>query len=95
MAVDDIANPNAPTTASRQSTPSASAAPTISTAEPKSCTLPQPKIGLRKSHRRFGSSSRPTRKSISTTPNSAKCSISLGSVTNFSPHGPMRMPAPR
>ena len=62
-------------------------------AEPNSCTLPQPKMGLRSDHRRCGSSSRPTRNSISTTPNSAKSRISSGLVTNFRPQGPIRMPA--
>ena len=95
IAVDDIARPKAPTTASRQSAPAATPTAAISAAEPSSCTLPQPKIGLRSDHRRRGSSSSPTRKSISTTPNSANRSISFGSVTSCNPHGPMRMPAPR
>jgi hypothetical protein len=75
--------------------PAASAAPKISNAEPNNCTLPQPKIGRRSAHKRRGSSSRPTRNSISTTPNSEKCSIALGSVTSFSPQGPIAMPAAR
>ena len=95
MAVDDMPRPSAATSASRQSTPASKAAPSISAAEPNSCTLPQPKIGLRSDHSRRGSSSSPTRNSISTTPNSAKCSMSCGSVTNFNPQGPIRMPAPR
>ena len=44
--------------------------------QPSTCTLPQPKIGRRSAHSRCGSSSRPTRNSISTTPNSAKCRMS-------------------
>ena len=64
-------------------------------AEPNSCTLPQPKIGLRSAHSRRGSSSSPTRNSISTTPNSAKCRMSCGSVTSFRPQGPITMPAAR
>jgi hypothetical protein len=95
IAVDDIARPIAATMASRQSTPNASAASASSSAEPTSCRLPQPKMGLRSAHSRCGSSSRPTRKSISTTPNSAICSMSSGRVTSFSPHGPIRMPAAR
>ena len=95
IAVDDIASPSAATTARRQSMPKPSAASARSNAEPSSCTLPQPKIGFRSAQRRCGSSSRPTRKSIRTTPNSANCSMSSGRVTSFSPHGPIRMPAPR
>ena len=75
--------------------PKASAASPISSAEPNSCTLPQPKMGLRNDQSRCGSSSRPTRKSMRTTPNSANCSMSSGRVTSFSPHGPIRMPAQR
>ena len=52
--------------------------------------VPQPKIGRRIAHRRRGSSSRPTRNSISTTPNSAKCSIDCGSLTRLRPNGPDR-----
>ncbi len=95
IAVDDIAKPSPATSASRQSAPTSTPTPVINTAEPNSCTLPQPKIGRRRDHSRRGSSSRPTRNSISTTPNSAKCRMSPGSVTSFRPHGPMRMPAPR
>ena len=95
MAVDDSASPSAATSASRQSTPASTPAPMISAAEPSSCTLPQPKIGRRSAHSRFGSSSSPTRKSISTTPNSAKCRIVAASVTSCRPQGPMAMPAAR
>jgi hypothetical protein len=95
IAVDDSASPSAATSARRQSTPKATAAAPINTAEPSVCTAPQPKIGRRRAHRRFGSSSSPTRNSISTTPNSAKCSIACGSVTSFNPQGPMTMPAAR
>jgi hypothetical protein len=63
--------------------------------EPNNCTLPQPKIGRRIAHNRRGSSSSPTRNSISTTPNSAKCSMAWASLTRFKPNGPITMPAPR
>ena len=79
IAVDDIARPSAATSASRQSTPASTADAAISSAEPNNCTLPQPKIGRRSAHSRRGSSSSPTRNSISTTPNSAKCRMSCGS----------------
>ena len=95
IAVDDSARPSAATSASRPSLPAAMPTPIINAAEPNSCTLPQPKIGLRSVHSRCGSSSSPTRNSISTTPNSAKCRMSCGSVTSFRPHGPITMPAPR
>ncbi len=95
IAVDDIARPSPATRATCQSMPNASAARPSNAAEPKSCTLPQPKMVLRSDHRRCGSSSRPTRKSISTTPNSANSRISSGLVTNFRPQGPIRMPAKR
>lgn len=71
MAVELIASAKAPTAASRQSSPNARPTAAITAVEPISCTLPQPKIGPRSAHSRFGSSSSPTRNSISTTPNSA------------------------
>ena len=95
MAVDDMAKPKAATQPSRQGTSKASAMPNIKAAEPNNCALPQPKIGRRKAHRRRGSNSRPTRKSIKTTPNSANWNIAAGSVTKAKPQGPMAMPAPR
>ena len=85
IAVDDIARPSAATQASGRLTPAASARPAMSAAEPSSCTLPQPKTAKRIAHSRFGSSSRPTTKSISTTPNSAKCSVSSAPPTSRSP----------
>ena len=51
-------------------------------AQPSTCALPQPTMGRRKRPQAAcGSSSRPTRKSISTTPNSAMCSTVCGSAT--------------
>ena len=95
MAVELSPRPSAATRASRQSTPAATPTAVISTAEPSNCKLPQPKMGRRSAQSRRGSSSRPTRKSISTTPNSAKCSMACASVTSFRPQGPMAMPAAR
>ena len=99
MAVDDIASAAPATTASgseshvkpRQAQPMAA----ISARLPSSCTLPQPKMGRRIDHRRLGSSSRPMRNSISTTPNSARSTICDGSVTRRRPHGPIAKPAAR
>ena len=107
MAVDDIASPSAATSTichgncqagcpnQRPNSPAAGAKPTISAAEPSNCTLPPAKIGRRIAHRRRGSHSSPTRNNISTTPNPAKCRIDAGSLTSFSPQGPMTMPAAR
>ena len=95
MAVEDRARPSATTRPRCQSTPASMATPVISAAEASSCTLPQPKMGRRRAQSRRGSSSSPTRKSISTTPNSAKCSMSWASVTRARPQGPIRMPAAR
>jgi hypothetical protein len=95
MAVELCDSARPATSASCQRRPAASATAAINTVEPSSCTLPQPKIGRRSDHSRLGSSSRPTRNSISTTPNSAKCRMSVGSDTSFSTPGPIRMPAAR
>ena len=95
MAVDDSASPRAATTAVGQATPSATATPASAPVQASTCALPQPKIGRRRLHRRRGSSSSPTRNSISTTPNSAKCRMSSTLLTSPSPHGPMAMPAAR
>ena len=72
IAVLDSASPRPATSAICQPTPKAIAAPVMAALHASICALPQPKMGRRKSHRRFGSSSSPTKNSISTTPNSAK-----------------------
>jgi hypothetical protein len=95
MAVELCASARPDTRASRQSSPAARATPATSAVEPSSCTVPQPKIGRRRAHSRRGSSSSPTRNSISTTPNSAICRIAVASVTSRRPQGPMAMPAAR
>ncbi len=99
MAVDDIASAAPATSASRQPSGQkpmqAQPISAISARLPSSCTLPQPKIGRRIAHSRLGSSSRPIRNSISTTPNSARSTICDGSVTRRRPHGPIAKPAAR
>ena len=80
----------APVDAAGERAPSAAAAPSRTAAR-----CPSRRWACCSDQSRCGSSSRPTRNSISTTPNSAKCSMSCGLVTSFSPHGPIRMPAPR
>ncbi len=87
IAVDDIARPSEHASASGHGTPKSRATPVISAALAPTCTVPQPKIGRRIAHKRRGSSSRPTRNSISTTPNSATDKMVCASVTSFSPHG--------
>jgi len=59
--------------------------PAMAAAQPSTCTVPQPKIGRRSAHSRRGSSSRPMRKSMSITPNSARCSTVCGSGSRFRP----------
>ncbi len=99
MAVDDMASAAPATTAncqpSGQNPMQAQPIAAISARLPISCALPQPKIGRRIAHSRLGSSSRPIRNSISTTPNSARSTICDGSVTRRRPHGPIAKPAPR
>ncbi|MDT4828760.1 hypothetical protein FQZ97_621570 [compost metagenome] len=95
MAVDDSASPSAATSATRHGAPTAQPTANSTAAQLSTCADPQPKIGRRRLHRRLGSSSRPTRNSISTTPNSAKCSTSSTLDTRPRPQGPMAMPATR
>jgi len=95
IAVDDSASPRAPTSPTRQGRPKAQAAAHSSAAQPSTCAEPRPKMGRRMLHRRAGCSSSPTRNSISTTPNSAKCRMSCTLLTSERPQGPMAMPAAR
>ena len=95
IAVDDRASPSAATSAMRQGAPAATPAANSSAAQPSTCALPAPKMGRRRFHSRRGSSSRPIRNSISTTPNSAKCRMSSTLLTRPRPQGPMAMPAAR
>ncbi len=76
MAVDESASPSEATSATRHSAPTAQPTAKSTAAQLSTCAAPQPKMGRRRFHRRLGSSSRPTRNSISTTPNSAKCTRS-------------------
>ena len=72
IAVDDSPRPSPATNAVGQATPKAIASPVISAAPLSIWAVPQPKMGRRKLHKRPGCSSSPIRKSINTTPNSAK-----------------------
>ena len=93
IAVDESDSPSAATSATCQEAPSSQVGTAIAALHSSSCALPQPKIGRRSAYRRLGSSSRPTRNSISTTPNSAKCRMSCTLDTSPRPQGPMAMPA--
>jgi len=93
IAVDDSASPRPATSATCQRTPNSSAAVVMSAVQASTWTLPQPKIGRRRAHRRLGSSSSPTKNSMSTTPNSAKCKMSCTLRTSPKPQGPIAMPA--
>ena len=59
------------------------------------CAPPSPRIGARICHSFLGLSSKPIRKSSSTTPNSEKCRIASTSLIKPSPHGPIATPANR
>ena len=68
----------------------------ISDAQTITCSPPMPRIGPLRRQRSEGWSSRPMRKSIITTPNSAKCMTSWpSSPISPNPNGPMTMPAIR
>ena len=95
MAVDDSASPSAATRLMRQGSPASQPAANSTAAQPSTCALPVPKMGRRMAQRRLGCSSSPTKKSMSTTPNSAKCRMSCTLLTSPRPHGPMAMPAAR
>ena len=73
IAVDDRHSTSPIASANCQGWPNASAMPVTSAAVPSTCSPPSPSSLPRMAHSAFGSSSRPTRNSIITTPNSAKC----------------------
>lgn len=95
MAVDERDMPMAAITATCQSMWKASARATSRAVVANTCQPPSPKIGRRISHSRWGASSSPTRNSMMTTPNSAKCIVSSPSAIRPSPAGPIASPASR
>ncbi len=95
MAVEDMAKPMPATSATISGTPSATPQAVTAASVATTCTAPIPRIERRICHRRCGLSPSPTKKSRSTTPNSANCRIASGSDTSFSPDGPIAMPAAR
>ncbi len=93
--MEDIARPMPATSATFGDRPSAQPMAATTSSVTSTCAAPMPKIGLRSCQTRLGFSSRPTRNSSSTTPNSAKSRMVSGAETSFSPQGPMAMPAMR
>ncbi len=71
------------------------AAPPITRLVRTTWAPPTPNMGVRICQSSDGLSSRPTKKSIMTTPNSVKCITSSTSPISDSPKGPMTMPAIR
>ena len=69
--------------------------PVIAILDRRTCVPPIPSMGVRICQSRDGLSSRPTRKSIITTPNSVKCITSSTCPIRERPKGPMMMPAIR
>jgi hypothetical protein len=76
MAVDDMASAQPTASAACHARPAAIAAPPVTSTVATTCRLPTPSTALRMRQKAAGSSSRPTRNSIITTPNSAKCMMS-------------------
>ena len=96
MAVDDMASVMPMAMAALSGVPKTSAAAATSKVVASTWSPPRPRIGVRRRQSTAGSSSRPTRKSISTTPNSAKCRMSLPSCpTRPKTKGPIATPASR
>ncbi len=95
IAVDDIAIASPATIAGTQPRPAAARPAASRAPHSASCSDPPPKTDRRMRTSRPMSSSSPIRKSISTTPNSAKCRIDSTSRTNPRPHGPIAQPAIR
>ena len=95
IAVDDSASAKPVTSAPFQGNPTATPPAPSSSPQAAICSAPPPKTARRMAYRRLGSSSRPMRNSMSTTPNSAKCMISFTSRSRPKPNGPMAQPAMR
>ena len=96
IAVDESDRMRPTASADDQASPSPIPIPVIAAAVRVTCSPPSPRIGARMRHSSDGSSSSPTRNSIITTPNSAKCMMSCPrSPTKSSANGPMATPAIR
>ena len=95
IAVDDSATARPAMTAPRHGRPMVMPATASTAPHATIWAAPPPNTLLRMAQSRLGSSSRPMRKSMRTTPNSAKSRIEPTSVTKPSPDGPMTQPAAR
>ena len=95
IAVEDRASANPSASAIRQSSPNTCPSPHMAAAVISTCAPPMPMIGTRSRHSFFSSSSRPTRNSIITTPNSAMWEICTASALSQRSTGAMATPATR
>lgn len=85
MAVDESDNPNPSTSAACQPAPNSQARPPMAAVHKAIWVLPHTKMGRRSRSTLAGSSSSPTRNSMSTTPNSAKPNTAAVSVISPRP----------
>ena len=95
MAVDDSASTAPAASATVQGRPKATPAAITASIVSATCPPPSPSSRPRMSHSVSGSSSSPTRNSIITTPNSAKCWICTTSTFSTPSAGLIAMPAIR
>ena len=95
MAVEDSAITSPIASATVQTWPIIIATAITASVVSPTCPPPSPSSRARIDHSSFGSSSSPTRNSIITTPNSAKCWIETTSTCNSASTGLMTIPAIR
>ena len=95
IAVDDSARARPATSAACQGSPTARPPSASRPPQTPICNAPPPNTARRMLQSCFGSSSRPMRNSISTTPNSAKCRMAPALRTRRNPQGPITQPAIR
>ena len=92
-AVEVSTKPVAPMKATCQGKPNSLAMLVSTSAQVTICSVPSPKISLRRLHRCEGRISRPITNRNITTPSSAVCRIACGSENQPSPNGPIARPA--
>ena len=95
MAVDDIDSTQPAATPTVHDSPISMAMPVMAAMVSTTCSPPSPSSCQRSCHSLCGSSSRPTRNSIITTPNSATCWMLSVSWPTRPKTGPIRTPAIR
>ena len=93
MAVEESARMQPTATPICQLLPMAMVMPAIAATESITCNPPSPKSLCRSCHSFCGASSKPTRNSIITTPNSATCWMDSVSLPAKPKTGPMAIPA--